>query len=61
MLLEYLKPGSCPGDQGDDIYVHRVFEIGDTTDAYVQVKALQSFGVSSKFIQNGSLALSGAN
>ena len=55
MLLEYLKPGSCPGDQGDDIYVHRVFEIGDTTDAYVQVKALQSFGVSSKFIQNGSL------
>ena len=39
MLLEYLKPGTCPGDQGDDIYVQRVFEIGDTTDAYVQVKS----------------------
>ena len=55
MLLEYLKPGTCPGEKGDDIYVHRVFEYGDTTDAYVQVKALASFGVSSKFIQNASL------
>ena len=55
MLLEYLKPGTCPGEKGDDIYVHRVFEYGDTTDAYVQVKALASFGVHSKFVQNGSL------
>ena len=55
MLLETLKPGTCPGDKGDDIYVHRVFEYGDTTDAYVQVKALQSFGVSSKFVQNANL------
>ena len=28
---------------------------GDTTDNYVQVKALQSFGVSSKFVQNANL------
>ena len=55
MLLETLKPGTCPGDKGDDIYVHRVFEYGDTTDAYVQVKALASFGVSSKFVQNANL------
>ena len=55
MLLETLKPGTCPGEKGDDIYVHRVFEYGDTTDAYVQVKALGSFGVSSKFVQNGNL------
>ena len=55
MLLETLKPGTCPGEKGDDIYVHRVFEYGDTTDAYVQVKALQSFGVSSKFVQNANL------
>ena len=55
MLLETLKPGTCPGDKGDDIYVHRVFEYGDTTDAYVQVKALSSFGVSSKFVQNANL------
>ena len=55
MLLEYLKPGSCPGERGDDLYVQRVFEIGDTTDAYVQVKALQSFGLHSKFEQHASL------
>ncbi|MEL0190580.1 MAG: glycoside hydrolase family protein [Candidatus Poseidoniales archaeon] len=55
MLLEYIKPGTLPGETGDDIYVQKVFEIGDTTDAYVQVKALASYGVHSKFIQNGSL------
>ena len=54
MLLEYLKL-ALSWNQGDDIYVHRVFEYGDTTDAYVQVKALGSFGVTAKFIQNGSL------
>ena len=55
MLTEFLKPGTLPGERGDDIYVQRVFEFGDTTDAYVQIKALSSFGVNSKFIQNGSL------
>ena len=55
MLLETLKPGSCPGEKGDDIYVHRVFEFGDTTDAYVQVKALASFNVHAKFVQNANL------
>ena len=55
MMLEYLKPGTCPGERGDDIYVQRVFEYGDTTDAYVQVKTLASFGITSKFVQNGSL------
>ena len=45
------RAGTCPGDQGDDVYVQRVFEIGDTTDAYVQVKA--SAGIT-KFVQNGS-------
>ena len=55
MLLETLKPGTCPGEQGDDVYVKRVFEYGDTTDAYVHVKALASFGIKSKFIQDGNL------
>ena len=55
MLLETLKPGTCPGEKGDDIYVHRVFEFGDTTDAYVQVKALASFNVHAKFVQNANL------
>jgi GH24 family phage-related lysozyme (muramidase) len=55
MLLETLKPGTCPGEKGDDLYVQKVFEHGDTTDAYVQIKTLGSFGVNAKFIQNGNL------
>ena len=57
VLVEYLKPGTLPGETGDDAYVRRVFEYGDTTDAYTQTKALQSFGVESKFVQNASVDL----
>jgi len=55
MLLESLKPGTLPGDKGDDLYVQRVFEYGDTTDAYTQLKALLSFDVQAKFVQNASV------
>jgi len=57
MLLETLKPGTLPGDKGDDIYVKRVFEYGDTTDAYTQLKALLSFEVQAKFVQDGNVEL----
>lgn len=57
MLLETLKPGTLPGEKGDDIYVKRVFEYGDTTDAYTQLKALISFEVQAKFVQNGNVEL----
>ena len=55
MLLEAVKPGTLPGDKGDDQYVQRVFEYGDTIDAYTQLKALLSYGVSAKFVQNASI------
>ena len=55
MLLETLKPGTLPGDKGDDLYVRRVFEYGDTTDAYTQLKALLSYEVSAKFKQDCSV------
>lgn len=55
MLLEFMKPGTLPGAQGDDIYIKRVFSFGDTTDASVQIKALASFGLTASFQQNGSL------
>lgn len=55
MLLETLKPGTLPGAKGDDKYVERVFSIGDTTEAGVQIKALASYGVSAYFKQNGSV------
>ena len=55
MMLEYLKPGTCPGDRGDDEYIKTVFNIGDTTEAWVQMNALESYGLDVKYIQNGSL------
>ena len=57
MLLEALKPGTLPGDKGDDAYVQRVFEYGDTTDAYTQLKTLLSYGVQAKFVQNANVEL----
>lgn len=56
MLLEFLKPGTLPGPKGDDIYVKRVFSIGDTTVAATQVQALASFGVRSTFTQKATFA-----
>ena len=57
MLLEALKPGTLPGEKGDDLYVRRVFEYGDTTDAYTQLKALLSYEVSAKFKQDCSVEI----
>jgi len=55
MLVETLKPGTLPGNRGDDKYVNTVFSIGDTTDAYVQLKALSKYGIDASFTQTASL------
>ena len=57
MLVETLKPGTLPGDKGDDKYVQTVFSIGDTTEAWVQVKALERYNISASFVQNGNVGL----
>lgn len=57
MLLETLKPGTLPGERGDDKYVQTVFSIGDTTEAWVQLQALRSYGVEADFVQNGNVDL----
>ena len=57
MLVEYLNPNTLPGTYGDDFYIKRVFEYGDTTEAHVQLKALQSYDVEARFVQNGSISL----
>lgn len=51
MLLEYYLPGTLTGTprQPDDIFLRRVFQYGDTTDASAQVKALASYGLSVSF------------
>jgi len=49
MLLQYLKPGTLTGGNGDDQYLAKVRQFGDTTDAQAQVRALSSFGVQARF------------
>ena len=56
MLTEFLKPGTLPGDKGDDKYVEEVFKRGDSTDASVQVQTLKHFGISAGFKTNGTFA-----
>lgn len=52
MLLQYLKPGTLSGPNGDDQYLRRVQTYGDTTDAAAQVRALSSFDVRARFTQS---------
>ena len=52
MCLEYFKPGTLKGAKGDDAYVQKVFEIGDSTDHSVQTKVLANYGVKSQFSYN---------
>lgn len=51
MLLSGLKPDLIDDDEE---YIRTVFEIGDTTEAWVQVAALKTYGVDSVFKQNGN-------
>ena len=52
MCLEYFKPGTLKGPQGDDDYIRKVFAVGDTTDHTVQTKVLEGYGVKSTFSYN---------
>jgi hypothetical protein len=54
MLLMTLKPGVI---HSDDEYIKTVFSIGDTTDASVQIKALQQYGIKAKFVTTGNREL----
>ncbi len=56
MLLETMKPGTLPGTRGDDKYIQTVFSIGDTTEAWVQQKALKEYDLNATYVQNGTLA-----
>lgn len=54
MLLESLRPGTLKGGNGDDAYLARVRQFGDTTEAAAQLQALASYGVRAKFVQNAN-------
>jgi GH24 family phage-related lysozyme (muramidase) len=54
MLLQYLKPGTLTGPNGDDQYLKRVLSYGDTTDPTAQIRALSSYGIRARFIKTAS-------
>lgn len=56
MCLEYFKPGTLKGAQGDNAYIQKVFAIGDTTDHAVQTKVLSGYGIDSKYSYSLSFA-----
>ena len=49
MLLVFLKPGVLTGPNGDDQYLARVRQFGDTTDPAAQIQALTSYGITARF------------
>lgn len=52
MLLNYLRPGLLKGTNGDDQYLNQVLKYGDTTSSDAQVRALNHFGLQSRFSAN---------
>jgi len=50
MLLKGLIPEAI---NSDDDYIETVFLLGDTTEAWVQIKALEEFGLHAEFRQDG--------
>ena len=51
MMLKFLKPNSI---KGDNDYIRVVFGYGDSTASHAQLSALAHYGVSAKFVTNGS-------
>ena len=56
MLLQYLKPGTLTGPNGDDQYLRRLQQYGDTTDPTAQIRTLSSYGVKAKFTKVAGFA-----
>ncbi len=56
MLLAFLKPGALTGPNGDDQYLARVQQFGDTTDPAAQIQALASYGITARFSNQASIS-----
>lgn len=56
MLLEFLRPGTLKGANGDDQYLATVQRFGDTTNATAQLKALAHYGVQAEFVTNADIS-----
>jgi len=56
MLVEFLKPGTLRGPNGDDQYLRTVQRYGDTTSVPAQLKALAFYGIKARFVDSASPA-----
>ncbi len=56
MLLAFLKPGVLSGPNGDDQYLAKVRQFGDTTDPTAQIKTLASYGITAGFCNLASFS-----
>lgn len=54
MLASFMRPNELRGANADDVYLKRVLQYGDTTDASAQLKALAYYGIKARFVQNCS-------
>lgn len=54
MLASFMRPNELRGVNADDVYLKRVLQYGDTTDASAQLKALAYYGINARFVQNCS-------
>jgi len=57
MLLEFMKPGTLKGPNGDDQYLRTVQRFGDTTHVAAQVAALRHYGLKVEFTERADFEL----
>lgn len=57
MALEFLKPGTLKGPNGDDQYLGRLLVHEDSTSAAAQVAALASYGVKARLVTDADFRL----
>ena len=56
MLVQYLKPGSLQGPNGDDQYLKRVQQYGDTTEITAQLRTLSGYGIRATLSKTATIA-----
>jgi hypothetical protein len=57
MLVEYMRPGTLKGPNGDDQYLKTVERFGDTTHVAAQLAALKHYGLKVEFTERANFEL----
>ena len=53
MMVSKLRPELLGGRNGDDVYLRRLSEFGDSTNPHAHIQTLASYKIEAKFIQDG--------